>query len=65
VENDSHDRAVNLTERDAKNEDRPTFSTMPQSKSQTSPRLGVILVLLDYGGKLIACGCDEIVIEWT
>jgi hypothetical protein len=38
---------------------------MPQSKSQTSPRLGVILVLLDYGGKLIACACDEIVVEWT
>ena len=40
-----------------------TFSTMPQSNSQTSPRRGVILFLVQHGGQLIPCRGDLRVVQ--
>ena len=42
-----------------------TFSIIPQSKSQTSPRWGTILLPFEHGGESIPCQSHFLVVERT
>ena len=42
-----------------------TFSIMPQSQSQTSPRLGTTFLLVEHGGDLVPSGRGNRIVKWT
>lgn len=40
-----------------------TFSAMPQSNIQTSPRLGVMFFAFEYGSQVVAGACQHLVLQ--
>lgn len=63
VEDDRHDGAVDISEGNVENEDRPDFLTMPQSNNPISPRLIGTFLLTEHRGQLVASGGGHVITE--
>ena len=63
MENNRDKGAVGIGERNAQNENWPNFLDLPQSNSQTSPRLGGTFLLTQHRGQRVSSVSGNVIVE--